>query len=39
MNSLFEQLLYLIKNNGSFFANLPFENTIFYIFARLFVPC
>ena len=39
MNSLFEQLLYLIKNNGSFFANLPFENTIFYIFARLFVLC
>ena len=39
INSLFEQLLYLIKNNGSFFANLPFENTIFYIFARLFVLC
>ena len=36
INSLFEQLLYLIKNNGSFFGNLPFENTIFLYFCTLF---
>ena len=39
INSLFEQLLYLIKNNGSFLLTSLSKTPFFYIFARFFVLC